>query len=109
MSADQDLSIDQSIKTVLPPELLAKAKSLAGETAWSADDALEVIKSSSAAGVAISGVELWQEDDGFPKWIATSDYKYDKASAEYAALCAKSAADFVQRFRTEIGALFNLS
>ncbi len=104
------MSIEEAIVLVLSTPLLAKAKILAGELAWSADDALEVINSLSASHFSVVGVELWQEHQGSPKWIATSDYNHseDGDNKQYVELCAQSAKQFVLRFQHEPDALFNL-
>ena len=111
MSVERDSIIDQAIELKLTPKELAKATLLAGELAWSADDVLHVIEHLANTGYAIVGVELWQNIEGHPKWIATSNYKHDEIDdkCEYASLCAKSAKGFVNHFKHTPGALFNLS
>lgn len=96
---------------VLPNKLVAKAVVFGNELAWPAQDALKVIDFAVGAGCAISGVELWQECDGHPQWIATSDYTCEMGNnwMRYKQCCANGATLFVQRFAQEPGALFNLS
>lgn len=92
-------------------DITSKAISLAGEPAWSSDDALEVIWQLASSSLAVVGVELWQEDDGSPRWIASSDYEYDWETnwSQYVDKCSRGAAIFIERFRKEPGALFNLT
>lgn len=57
------------------------------------------------------GVELWEEVDGHPRWIASSNYycRNHTEWASYVECCAKGAMEFVDRFEHEPNPLFNLS
>lgn len=84
---------------------------LGAEPAWSADHALEAIEHLAELDLAVVGVELWRNDDGAPHWLASSDYNHDGVAewTQRVRKCARDAAGFVRRFRTEPDALFNLT
>jgi hypothetical protein len=109
MSADQDSSTDLILELDLPEAIVSKAVVLAGEWAWPSPYAEEVVMRFQTAGKVVSGVELWQNQDGSPKWLATSNYSVD-LSDEHEMLVSASARDaleFIARFRDLPGALFN--
>ena len=95
----------------LPSELTTQAIFLAGEAAWLPDAALKVVNWLAEADYVVLGVELWENCNGSPKWIATSNYEYDQFSnsPEYAKLNFAGANQFIERFRKHSGALFNLT
>lgn len=78
--------------------LAAKAVVLAGEPAWEAEDAFQVAAELAYESCIILGVELWLNENGKPKWIATSGYSYDNvaASSERIRLSCEAARDFVR-------------
>ena len=95
----------------LPPELQTSAIILGQEPAWRTRDVGEVIAWLAHHNLAVVGVEHWQEVQGFPKWIASSNYNYEPIVVwkEYVHHCAEGAVAFVERFGAERDALFNLT
>lgn len=95
----------------LPLSLSTQAVFLAGEAAWFPCTALQVVNWLADAGYAVIGIELWENCDGRPKWIATSNYEYDQfsQSPEYIKLNLAGATEFIERFRVHPKALFNLT
>jgi hypothetical protein len=95
----------------IPMELISRGVVLAGEYAWPAEDAIRVIDHLVRANLGVTGVELWQDSEGYPRWIATSNYNCDEAAgwAAYVECSGAGAKSFVWRFTEEPGALFNLS
>ena len=96
----------------LPQEFRAKARAFGDELAWAAPDADQVISWLAGELCAVVGVELWREQGGHPRWIATSDYSPSASAAitpEEVARCARKADEFIQAHRREPGALFNLT
>ncbi len=113
MSEDRGSSMTRKASCFpeVPAVLLAKARVLAGETAWRANDAVDVIDHLASKGVAVVGVELWREDEGAPRWIASSDYelKAGTSASDYVTQSKNAAVAFVQRFSERPDALFNLT
>ena len=95
---------------VLVQYLIEKGVKLSGEMAWPPDAAIEVIDYMANAGEAVVGVEWWRDVRGMATWEATSNYHCDHSlpHSEYVAACAKGAKDFIEQFRNEPGALFNI-
>jgi hypothetical protein len=95
----------------IPQRLLKSARTLAGELAWPPNDAIAVVRWLASTNNIVTGVELWENVQGNPKWIATSDYKVNESEPMTlrAKSCLNNAANFIQRFRNHPGALFNLS
>jgi hypothetical protein len=102
---------DKEILDLLPRDLLNKAFSLGGEYAWEPVDSIEVAHALAKRGIAIVGVELWNEQDGNPLWIATSNYECPASGewAEYVAICRDGALNFIKRFQAEPNAVFNFT
>lgn len=103
-------SLDQEGCT-LPRALINKAVLLAGELSWFSEDALQAIQWLSAHGCAILGVEIWEEREGSPKWIASSDYNYELYDdwIDYCQRCADAASQFVKGVKYKHTSLFNLN
>ncbi len=97
--------------STLPSALRERGRILASEYMWEPEDVIEVINHFEALGKCVVGVELFQEVDGRPKFLATSGFDRtlekdpNSGPKDYAA-CAR---EFVEQFRTEEGALFNLT
>jgi hypothetical protein len=91
--------------------LLARARVLAGEPAWPVEAISEVVNQLRQVDLAVVGVELWREEGSHPRWVASSDYQCDRGLGwpRYVQCCANEALTFVQRFRGEPAALFNLT
>lgn len=101
-----------SIELRLPQGLRDKAHLLAGEMAWEALDAKAAVLWLALEGCAVVGVELWRDQEGYPFWIATSDYSptsHDVITSQEVARCARKAGEFIQAHRQEPGALFNIT
>lgn len=95
----------------LPSELTTEAIFLAGEAAWLPDAAIKVVSWLAEADYIVLGIELWENCNGSPMWIASSNYEYDQLSKlpEYTKLNFAGAIQFIERFREHPGALFNLT
>ena len=108
---DLNMSDHDKNRCVPSSELLARALVLAGEPAWVASDAILVISGLANNQCAVVGVEVWQEANGSPRWIASSDYHYEPGRrwSEYVARCAEAATEFIKRFDKEMSGLFNLT
>ncbi len=89
-----------SIETEMPGELLRAAHRLAGELAWPGTEARQVVSWLGKEGCEVVGVELWREKDGQPQWIA---------SGNFSPASDRSAAQFIENYQNEFGALFNLT
>lgn len=88
----------------IPKDLIKKSIVLAGEEAWSAKNAMEVVDWFENNDIIISGIELWQKEGSSPKWVATSNYVPVNSSQS-----ARAAKEFIHRFSDSDGALFNFS
>jgi hypothetical protein len=109
-SEGPDLSIDSRDFNDLPIELSAQAVTLAGELAWPREPALSVVGWALGASRTIAGVEVWHNDNGSPKWIASSDYRYDSPDpGERVRISVDGALDFIARFGSDPAALFNIT
>lgn len=109
---DLNISIGDTMdKNFITLKMLDKAIILAKEPFWSYADALQVVDEISKKNYAIVGVELYEQIDGSPKWIATSNYSYGKKIVwiEYSKRCNESARDFIETNREHKGGLFNFS
>lgn len=84
----------------LPQKLYNAAHRLAGELAWPAAEARQVVNWLNRQRREIVGAELWREKDGQPQWVASSDFS--PASDQ-------SAMQFIKNCQNEPGALFNLT
>lgn len=101
-----------STELVLPKALQDAATILAGESAWPAPEALQVIGWLEANAREVAGVELWREKEGKPLFVASSDYSpnvKDQITPDSIAWCAHKARLFVAKFSRDREGLFNLS
>jgi hypothetical protein len=113
MWAVKDLNMTDHDKKRCTPssELLARAVVLAGESAWFARDARRVVSWLANNQCAVVGMELWQDDNGSPLWIASSDYNYEPypSWSQYVVRCAEAATEFIERFDEGTSGLFNIT
>ncbi len=101
-----------SIELRLPEKIRSRARVFGSELAWAAADAKLAVLWLALDGCAVVGVELWSEQDGHPLWVATSNYSPgfdDVITPEEVSRCARKASEFIQAYRREPGALFNLT
>ena len=93
----------------LPAELRSRAHNLSGELAWTAEDALVVIDLFEDSGVSIAGLELWEELEGHPRWIASVNFEPDREQTEEpdCRRFAAAARNFIVMHGDRNGALFN--
>lgn len=98
-------------KNYIPKEILDKAVALCNENFWTYLDALRVVEVLSVRSCAIVGVELHEQVDDSPKWIATSNYNHDENVPwiKYVELCNNSAKDFIELNKEYKSGLFNFT
>ncbi len=65
-------------KKYIPKKILDKAVVLSNENFWSYSNALQIVDVLLVKSCAIVGVELFEQIDDSPKWIATSNYNHNK-------------------------------
>jgi len=96
----------------LPKELQDKTHVLAGELAWTAPEAVQVIDWLEANGREVVGVESWRSTQGKPFFVASSDYSppiNDQVTPRSVTWCAHKARLFAAKFSREPDALFNIA
>ena len=87
--------------------LESSAEILVGEQFWDAADAKDVIALLCKSGIAVTGVELFTNSNGAPKWLASSEYEIDSGDwHEFVVRCAGEASSFVEDASTQPGAIF---
>ena len=99
-------------KKYISEEIIKKAITMCDENFWSYLDALQVAAELSKSNLAIVGVELYERINNYPKWIATSNYNYDKLLLlwdKFAEFCNKSAIEFIKSNKDPKNILFNFS
>lgn len=108
MLAEKAFSTD----LVLPKTLQDKATILAGEPAWPASQALQVVDWLEVNSQEVVGVELWRNVQEKPLFVASSDYSPPagaQITPESIAQCADKAREFVTKFSYQQDGLFNLT
>lgn len=103
-----------TMKKYFPPvskSLVAQAKIFHKELSWDFETALKIVSELSKKEYAVIGVELWEEVEGSPKWIASSNYNFyfDKGWKKCVKKNKNAAKDFVIKYQTYPKGLFNFS